>query len=79
MIILIFERFAAANAKALVYLDLVHPTYGPPHATMQGFCNDRYAMQGFCNDRYATVLLRSWVGPYYQHACTRCEFDNVKV
>ena len=29
-IILIFERFAAANAKALIYLDLVHPTYGPP-------------------------------------------------
>ena len=29
-IILTFERFAAANAKALIYLDLVHPTYGPP-------------------------------------------------
>ena len=26
---LIFERFAAANAKALIFLDLVHPTYGP--------------------------------------------------
>ena len=28
-IILIFERFAAANAKTLIYVDLVHPTYGP--------------------------------------------------
>ena len=55
--VLIVERCEAATAKALVYLDLVHPTYGPPHATMQEFCNDRYA----------TVLLRSWVG-HYQHA-----------
>ena len=28
--VLIFERFTAANAKALIFLDLVHPSYGPP-------------------------------------------------
>ena len=27
---LYFERFAAANAKPLIFLDVVHPTYGPP-------------------------------------------------
>ena len=28
--VLISKWFAAANAKALIFLDLVHPTYGPP-------------------------------------------------
>ena len=27
--VLIFERLEAANANALIFLDLIHPTYGP--------------------------------------------------
>ena len=53
--VLTFERCEAANAKALIFLDLVHPTYGLPQ-----LCRSSVAI-------HATVLLRSWVG-HYQHA-----------
>ena len=48
--VLIYERFAAANAKALIFLNLFHPTYGQPQRRSSVAID-------------ATVFLRNWGGP----------------
>ena len=58
-ILLIFERFAAANAKALIYLDLVHPTYGSPQLRSSSIAID--TLQYFCvveSDRIINMHVR---------------------
>ena len=44
--VLVFERCEAANAKALIFLDLVHPTYGPPQLCWSSVAID--ALQYSC-------------------------------
>ena len=46
--VLIFELFAAANAKELILHNLVHPIYGPPQLRRSSVAIDS-----------TTVLLRS--------------------
>ena len=50
--VLIFERFATANAKPCIFLHLFHPTYGPPQ-----ICRSTAAID-------MLQLGRSWGGPY---------------
>ena len=49
--VLIFERFAAANAIVLIFLHLVYDVWSAPTTHN-------------CSDQYATVILRTWGQPY---------------
>ncbi len=44
--VLIFQRFAAANAKVLPFLNLVHPTHGPPQLCRSTVAIDTLQYQG---------------------------------
>ena len=57
--VLMFEQFAAANAKALIFLHFVHPTYGFVHPTY-GLPQLRRSTVAI--DTLYTVLMRSCGG-----------------
>ena len=45
--VLIFERYSAANAKALIFLNLLHPTYGPSQLHRDTVASIRYSTPAY--------------------------------
>ena len=58
---LIFERFAAANAKALIFLDLVRLTYGSPQLRRSSVAIDalRHSCIVGADHKYVVVVTRT--------------------